>query len=148
MEDWSLSLIAEQYDYDETFKASFAIAPAEQRMTLSSDWDYKGWDVIASTTWVASRDLSDYGYVGYNKNDATELKSSQADSYITVDLKVIKALSEGLKVYIGATNLFDYNQAKDMDSPLMFHDEGTYDVVYIYGPLRGRSAYAGLNYEF
>lgn len=147
-EQWSLSLIAEQYDYDKTFKASFAIAPAEQRMTLSSDWDYKGWDVIASTSWVASRELSDYGYVGYNKNDGTELKPTQTDSYITVDLKVIKALSEKLKVYVGATNLFDYNQAKDMDSPLMFHDEGTYDVVYIYGPLRGRSAYAGLKYEF
>jgi len=147
-EQWSLSLIAEQYDYDETFKASFAIAPAEQRMTLSSDWDYKGWDIIASTTWVASRDLSEYGYVGYNKNDGTELKSTQVDSYVTVDLKVIKALSDKLKVYVGATNLFDYNQATDMDSPLMFHDEGTYDVVYIYGPLRGRSAYAGLKYEF
>jgi len=147
-EQWSLSLIAEKYDYNETFKTSFAIAPAEQRMTLSSDWDYKGWDVIASTTWVASRDLSDYGYLGYNKNDGTELKSTQADSYVTVDLKVIKALSERLKVYVGATNLFDYNQAKEMDSPLMFHENGTYDVVYIYGPLRGRSAYAGLKYEF
>lgn len=147
-EQWSLSLIAEQYDYDETFKTSFAIAPAEQRMTLSSDWDYKGWDVITSTTWVASRDLSDYGYVGYNKNDGTQLKSNNADSYFTIDLKIIKALSDDLKIYVGATNLFDYNQVKDMDSPLMFHDDGSYDVVYIYGPLRGRSTYAGLNYEF
>ncbi len=147
-EEWSLGMIAEQYDYDDTFKASFAIAPIESRITLSSDWDYMGWDVIASATWVASRDLTEYGYEGYNRIDATEKKSTNAPSYFTVDFKIVKALSKELKVYIGANNLLDYNQAKDMDGPLMFHEDGSYDVVYIYGPLRGRSAYAGLHYEF
>ena len=147
-DEWSLAMIAEQYDYNDTFKASFAIAPIEARITLSSDWDYMGWDVIASATWVASRDLTEYGYNGYNRNDATEKKTTDAPSYFTVDFKIIKELSKTLKVYIGANNLLDYNQAKDMDSPLMFHENGTYDVVYIYGPLRGRSAYAGLRYEF
>lgn len=146
--EWSLSVIAEQYRYDDTFKTSFAIAPAEQRVTLSSDWDYRGWDVVAAATWVASRDLKDYGYHGYNKNDGTALKSTDASAYATVDLKITKALSEHLKLYAGATNLFDYNQAADMDSPLMFDQEGGYDVVYIYGPLRGRTAYAGVSYEF
>jgi outer membrane receptor for ferrienterochelin and colicins len=143
-----LSAIIEQYSYDETFKESFAIAPAEERITLSSDWDYQGWDVITSATWAGSRDLTDYGYDGYNRNDATEKKTTIAKSYVTVDLKIIKELSKKLKIYIGATNLFDYNQADDMDSPQMFNEDGGYDVVYIYGPLRGRSAYAGINYEF
>jgi len=147
-EEWSLGFIAEQYDYDDTFKTSFAIAPAEQRLTVSSDWDYMGWDVIASATWVASRDLTDYGYEGYNRIDGTEKKSTDAPSYFTLDMKIIKALSKELKVYIGATNLLDYNQAEDMDSPLMYHGDGSYDVIYIYGPLRGRTAYAGLRYEF
>ena len=147
-EEWSLSMIAERYSYNDTFKASFAIAPIEQRITLSSDWDYQGWDVIASATWVASRDLTDYGYHGYNRNDATEKKTTNAPSYFTVDLKIIKAISKELKVYIGANNLLNYNQAEDMDTPIMFHEDGAYDVVYIYGPLRGRSAYAGLRYEF
>lgn len=147
-EEWSLGIIAEQYDYNDTFKSSFAIAPIESRITLSSDWDYMGWDVIASATWVASRDLTEYGYEGYNRIDATEKKSTNAPSYFTVDFKIIKALTKELKVYIGANNLLYYNQAKDMDSPLMFHEDGSYDVVYIYGPLRGRSAYAGLRYEF
>lgn len=147
-EQWSLSAIAEQYSYNNTFKESFAIAPAEARITLSSDWDYQGWDVITSATWVASRDLTEYGYHGYNRSDATALKTTNAPSYVTIDMKIIKALTQKLKVYIGATNLLDYSQANDMDSPLMFHEDGTYDVIYIYGPLRGRTAYAGLNYEF
>ncbi len=141
-------MIAEQYDYDDVFKSSFAIAPAEKRVTLSSDWDYKGWDVIASVTWVASRDLTDYGYEGYNGIDEKDKKSTKAPSYYTADVKIIKVLSKGLKVYVGATNLFGYNQAADMDSPLMYDADDGYDVVYIYGPLRGRTAYAGLRYEF
>ena len=148
MAEWSLSMIAEQYNYNDIFKQSFAIAPVERRVTLSSDWDYNGWDVITSGTWVGSRDLSDYGYQGFNRNDATAPKSTAAKSYITVDLKVIKELSSSLNVYIGATNLFNYNQASDLDSPLMFHENGAYDVIFIHGPLRGRSAYAGLRYEF
>ncbi len=147
-DQWSLAMIAEQYDYDDVFKSSFAIAPAEKRVTLSSDWDYKGWDVIASVTWVASRDLTDYGYEGYNGIDEKDKKSTKAPSYYTADVKIIKVLSKGLKVYVGATNLFGYNQAADMDSPLMYDADDGYDVVYIYGPLRGRTAYAGLRYEF
>lgn len=146
-DEWSLSAIAEQYDYNDIFKASFAIAPIEQRVTLSSNWNYLGWDIIASTTWVASRDLTDYGYEGYNKNDGTVLKNTTADDYFTVDLKIVKEINEQLNVYIGATNLTDYNQAGDMESPLMFDAEGGYDVVYIHGPLRGRTAYLGFSYE-
>ena len=63
-------------------------------------------------------------------------------------MKVSKAMSETFTLYFGASNLFDYNQAEDMGSPLMFDAEGGYDVVYIHGPLRGRMAYAGLTYEF
>ena len=148
MEEWSLSMIAEQYNYNDIFKQSFAIAPVERRVTVSSDWDYNGWDVIASATWVDNRDLTDYGYTGFNRNDATEPKLTDAKAYVTVDLKVIKELSSSLKIYIGATNLFNYSQAKDLDSPLMFHENGAYDVIFINGPLRGRSAYAGLRYEF
>jgi outer membrane receptor for ferrienterochelin and colicins len=147
-EELALSAIIEQYSYDKTFKESFAIAPAEERITLSSDWDYQGWDVITSATWVGSRDLTDYGYEGYNRNDATEKKTTIAKSYVTVDVKVIKELTKELKVYLGATNLLNYSQTDDMDTPLMFHEDGSYDVVYIYGPLRGRSAYAGIRYEF
>jgi len=155
-DELALSVIIEQYDYDDTFRESFAIAPAEQRITLSSDWDYQGWDVIASATWVGSRDLTDYGYEGYNSyivnsdgsKTGTNKKSTHAKSYITVDMKIIKELTKELQVYIGATNLLDYSQADDMESPLMFDKEGNYDVGYIYGPLRGRTAYAGLRYEF
>ena len=148
IDQWGLSLIAEQYNYNETFKASFGIAPIERRISLSSDVDYQGWDIILSATWVASRDLSDYGYEGYNFNDGTGLKSTHAQAYVTVDLKIVKEISQHLKFYVGANNLFDTTQVNDSDSPLFYDADGGYDVAYIYGPLRGRTAYAGISYDF
>ncbi|MCF2907105.1 TonB-dependent receptor [Pseudoalteromonas sp. DL2-H2.2] len=144
----TLSAIAEQYHYDDTFKASFGIAPIEKRMTLSSDLHINDWEVITSAIWVASRDLTEYGYEGFNDANGEFKKATQAESYVTVDVKVVKPLSKALSLYAGASNLFDYNQAEDMGSPLMYDVEGGYDVVYIHGPLRGRQAYLGLTYEF
>ncbi|TMN93723.1 TonB-dependent receptor [Pseudoalteromonas phenolica] len=147
-DDLTIYAIAEQYHYDDTFKASFGIAPIEKRATISSDLHFKGWEIISSATWVASRDLTEYGYEGFNDTQAQLAKPTTAESYITVDMKVSKAMSETFTLYFGASNLFDYNQAEDMGSPLMFDAEGGYDVVYIHGPLRGRMVYAGLTYEF
>ncbi|WP_125560500.1 TonB-dependent receptor plug domain-containing protein [Pseudoalteromonas rubra] len=144
----TVSAIAEQYHYDETFKASFGIAPIEKRATLSTDLHINDWEIITSAIWVASRDLTDYGYEGFNDANGEFAKPTTAESYVTVDLKVVKPLSESLSLYAGASNLFDYNQAEDMGSPLMYDAEGGYDVVYIHGPLRGRQAYLGLTYEF
>ncbi|MEC4088040.1 TonB-dependent receptor plug domain-containing protein [Pseudoalteromonas rubra] len=144
----TVSAIAEQYHYDETFKASFGIAPIEKRATLSTDLHINDWEIITSAIWVASRDLTDYGYEGFNDANGEFAKPTTAESYVTVDLKVVKPLSESLSFYAGASNLFDYNQAEDMGSPLMYDAEGGYDVVYIHGPLRGRQAYLGLTYEF
>ena len=45
------------------------------------------------------------------------------------------------------SNLFGYTQAEDMETPL-FYEGGEYDVAHIYGPLRGREAYAGVKYTF
>lgn len=147
-EQLSLAFTAEQYNYNDVFKASFGVAPIERRITISTDFDYQGWDVITSATWVGSRDLTEYGYDAYNKSNATSKKTTDAQAYITVDLKVVKALSEQLSFYVGANNLFDFTQVEDLESPLMFDAEGGYDVAYIYGPLRGRTVYAGLSYEF
>jgi len=49
---------------------------------------------------------------------------------------------------LGASNLFDYRQVVDEDTPLFFDAGGNYDVGYIYGPLRGREAYVGLKGTF
>ncbi|GGP68378.1 TonB-dependent receptor plug domain-containing protein [Shewanella saliphila] len=153
-DDLTLNLTGEMFDYDSVFQSSYAVAPIEERITLSADWDINGWDFFANVVWVGSRDLSDYGYEGYNRLlstgevDPDSEKSTDAPSYFTVDLRVSYELNDYLSLYSGVTNLLDYTQAGDEDTPLFYDADGAYDVGYIYGPLRGREIYAGMKYTF
>lgn len=147
-DELNLNISAELVDYNDSFKNSFAVAPIERRITVGGDYDINGWDIVLSATWVDGRDLNDYNYEGWNDASLTEKKSTDAPSYFTVDMKVAKEITEELTLYVGATNLLDYTQAGNEDSPLFYDASGSYDVAYIYGPLRGREAYAGLKYNF
>jgi outer membrane receptor protein involved in Fe transport len=156
-EAFTASLILETYNYDDNFKTSYTSAPIEDRITLSADYDINGWELVANVVWFGSRDLSDFGYDAFNRVDSVgnvvegSRKTTDAPSFFTVDFKVQKQLSDNLSVYLGASNLFDYTQAGDEDSPLMFDSEdgaGAYDVAYIYGPLRGREAYVGIKFNY
>ncbi|MFB2779209.1 TonB-dependent receptor domain-containing protein [Shewanella mangrovisoli] len=153
-DDMSLSLTAEHFDYDSVFKSSYAIAPVEKRVTLSMDWDVDDWEIFANLVWIGSRDLADFGYEGYNRLDAngqvdpSSKKTTDAPAYVTLDLKVSYQLNDTLSLYTGVSNLFDYTQAGDEDTPLFYDAEGAFDVGYIYGPLRGREIYAGMKFSF
>ncbi|GAA5218495.1 TonB-dependent receptor plug domain-containing protein [Corallincola platygyrae] len=154
----------EFFFYSDEYKETFSVVPVEERVTLGLDIDYDGWDIVLSATWIGERDLSEYGYGdryntffdlnGDNMVDPGELqdpKDTDADDYVTVDLKVSYEISENVLAYVGAKNLFDYTQAEDMDSPLYWEDadgEPAFDVAHIYGPLAGRTAYAGVKVEF
>ncbi len=153
-EDMTLSLTAEHFDYDSVFKSSYAVAPIEERVTLSLDWDVNDWEFFANLVWVGSRDLSEYGYDGYNRLDANgqvdldSKKTTDAPAYLTLDLRVNYEINEYMSLYSGVSNLFDYTQAGDEETPLFYDAEGAFDVGYIYGPLRGREIYAGMKLTF
>jgi outer membrane receptor protein involved in Fe transport len=152
--DWMvLGASYEQYFMSDEYKATFGIAPVEERVGLSLDIDRGPWGFVANAYWIGSRDLADYGYDGYNVYDAaagvaSDLKTTHAPSYCTVDMKLSRQVGKHLNFYIGGKNLTDYTQAGDEDSPLFYDAEGGYDVGYIYGPLRGRTIYAGLKTTF
>ena len=154
LDNLTLNLILENFEYDEAFRSSYTSAPVEERITLSMDWDVSGWDIFANLVWFGSRDLNDYGYEAVNRIDTNGAvvdgsdKTTDSPAFYTVDFRVSRELNGNLSMYLGANNLFDYNQANDEESPLMFDSAGEYDVAYIYGPLRGREAYAGLKYKF
>lgn len=153
-EDMTLSLTAEHFDYDSVFKSSYAVAPIEERVTLSLDWDVNDWEFFANLVWVGSRDLSEYGYDGYNRLDTNgqvdldSKKTTDAPAYLTLDLRVNYEINEYMSLYSGVSNLFDYTQAGDEETPLFYDAEGAFDVGYIYGPLRGREIYAGMKLTF
>ena len=141
----TLAGTVERFDYDSAFEGSYAIAPIEERVTSSFDYTGDAWNVYASAIWIGERDLAAYGYDGYNVFD-TAPKSTTADSYVTVDMKITRDVSENVSVYFGAFNLFNETQARSMETPLFWDGDGGYDVAYIYGPLRGREIYLGIQY--
>ncbi|GAB1060189.1 TonB-dependent receptor plug domain-containing protein [Shewanella algae] len=153
-DDLTVNLTGEHFDYDSVFKSSYAVAPVEERVTLSVDWDVNDWEFFANLVWIGGRDLSQYGYEGYNRLDANgkvdpdSKKRTDAPSYFTLDLRASYQFNDNLSFYTGVSNLFDYTQAGDEESPLFYDAEGAFDVGYIYGPLRGREIYAGMKLVF
>ncbi|HET19552.1 MAG TPA: TonB-dependent receptor, partial [Chromatiales bacterium] len=150
---WLVGIGLERFQYDDVFKSSYKVAPVEERIRLSADYEGHGWTWNTTLTWIGSRDLADYGYAGFNTADGNpaSLKGSKAPSFYTVDMRLAKALDKTFTAYLGVNNLFDYTQAADEESPLFFHDHtdpSSYDVVYIHGPLRGRTVYAGMKATF
>ena len=141
----TLAGTVERFDYDSIFESSYAIAPIEERVTSSFDYRGDTWSLYASAIWIGERDLTKYGYEGYNIFD-TAPKSTLAESYLTVDMKITRTIGNNLSVYIGAYNLFNETQARSMETPLFWDSDGAYDVGYIYGPLRGREVYVGVQY--
>jgi outer membrane receptor protein involved in Fe transport len=146
----------EYYDYSDSYKDTFAIAPIEMRIRAGLDYTSGPWQVSTNLTWVGSRDLSEYGYSDRygvfndaNNNGTVEAgelqnpKGTHASSYFTADARVAYKLNNSISLYAGGSNLFNYTQT-DEESPLFWDAEGNYDVVHIYAPLRGRVLYAGL----
>lgn len=142
----------EYYNYDDGYKASQFLAQIENRAKLMVDYDNNGWAFNTTGTWIGSRDLTEYGYEGWNRladaGDMSKQKNTTAPSYYTVDMRLSKEVNKNFSLYAGVNNLLDYTQAGDEETPLFYGADGGYDVGYIYGPLIGRKIYAGVQAKF
>lgn len=148
---WSIGGGVELFDYDQAYSDTFGVIPVEKRAKLMVDYEGHGWNANLTTTWVGSRNYSDYegaGYAGHTDDAAgTISKGSSSPSYVTADIRISKEISKTWNVYAGVNNLTDYTQTSDGVSPL-FYDGGEWDVGHIWGPLRGRVIYAGTKLTF
>ncbi len=144
-ERFSVNFGLEKFDYDETFKSSYAIAPVEERISIELQYERDNLKVFWSTVWFGEKDLAEYGYKGRNiKNDPMSAKTLTAKAFSTSDIKVQYQLTEYTKVYAGISNVFEETQIDGGDTPLFYDGNGGYDVAYIYGALHGREMYAGI----
>jgi outer membrane receptor for ferrienterochelin and colicin len=144
-ENFTVNIGLEKFNYDDAFKSSYAIAPVEERASIELQYEKDNLKVFWSTVWFGEKNLSDYGYEGYNKlNDASTVKTLVGKSFSMSDIKVQYQLTAHTKVYAGVSNVFEQTQIDDGDTPLFYDAEGGYDVAYIYGALHGREMYAGV----
>lgn len=153
---WSINGTIEAFQYDKNYRSTFSVIPVEERIRLGLDYNGHGWEGNLSATWIGSRDYKDYPDSGYDKHydDAalTKLKGSSSPDYYTVDAKLGKEITKSFSVYAGVNNLFDYTQTSEGNSPLYYEDDGeggaAWDVVHLWGPLRGRVIYGGIKATF
>jgi len=144
-ENFTVNIGVEKFNYDDAFKSSYAIAPVEERASIELQYEKDNLKVFWSTVWFGEKDLSDYGYEGYNKlNDPTTVKTLTGKAFSSSDIKVQYQLTEQTKVYAGVSNIFEETQIDSGDTPLFYDADGGYDVAYIYGALHGREIYAGI----
>ncbi len=147
--DWlTVGSTFETFSYEDSFRESFAIAPATERVVLTADMDMGGWQFYTTASYTGSRDLGRYGYEGSNIADGSAPKSLSGQSFWVVDVRLEKMISDRLSVYAGAANLFDWTQVKQGETPLFWDADGGYDVAYIYGPMRGQEFFAGVQLSF
>ncbi len=154
------------YAYDDPGGANASASPAHQ-FTLDvnvwfRDFGFKG-SINAEV--FSPMDLRAVYGDGYNALPGTDLggwldpanadlnspKMHESPWYGVLNLRVEQRVWKGLSLYLGVDNLLDYHQ-NDHETPLYFPaaDDGSptdADVIYIWGPLRGRFIYAGLKLE-
>lgn len=135
----------EKFNYDDAFKSSYAIAPVEERASIELQYEKDNLKVFWSTVWFGEKDLTEYGYEGYNKlNDPSTAKTLVGEAFSMSDIKVQYQMTEHTKIYAGVSNIFEETQIDGGETPLFYDADGGYDVAYIYGGLHGREMYAGI----
>jgi len=144
---WVVNLTLENFAYDDNFRASYAIAPVEQRASLDFDYEADAIKLHLAYVWFSQRDLRQYSYLGFDDQNATLQKPQTAPAYGQLDLKLQYQLNEQIEFYVGGNNLLNQTQTRQHSSPLMFDADGNYDVAYIFGQLQPRVAYLGLRYS-
>ena len=144
-DNFTVNVGVEKFLYDDNFKSSYAIAPVEERASIELQYEKDNVKVFWSTVFFGEKDLSEYGYEGYNKlNDPSTVKTLVGEAFSSSDVKVQYQLTEQTKLYAGISNVFEETQIDSGDTPLFYDANGGYDVAYIYGALHGREFYAGI----
>ena len=98
-----------------------------------------------------SGDMSVDRWLDPSYADTSGYKLEKSPWWASLDARVEQQVGEGFSVYLGGKNLTDFHQS-DVESPFMFPEEGAgvagpMDVVYIWGPMRGRFLYGGLKVD-
>lgn len=143
----ALSVGAEKNAYAFT-PGTLAFSRPAERLYFQANSQSGGWDLTAKLTWTGSQDLRkfyDYADTPRFNLDGTP-KPDKSPSFSVVDVRAQYRIDRRYSAFFGSNNLFDYRQSKH-DSFLWVDSAGNIDVTQIWGPVIGRTVYAGLRVE-
>ncbi len=110
-DNFTINIGLEKFNYDDHFKSSYAIEPVEERASIELQYEKDNLKVFWSTVWFGEKDLSEYGYEGYNKlGDPTTAKTLTGKAFSSSDLKIQYQLTTHTKLYAGVSNVFEETQ--------------------------------------
>lgn len=153
VEPWLLELSFELFEYEKDYKKKLPTAAIEKRIQATSTVDWKRWQHGLSAQVIFSRDLYQYGdYEDHyaERNQALEpaldptlrKKSRIAPTYVVFDTNLTYKLSRTWSLDGSITNIFNYTQAGEGDSPATWHwhfNHAHYDGLHTWGPNQGRT---------
>ncbi len=143
----ALTFGAEKNSYDFT-PGTLAFSRPTERLYFQANSEVARWDLTARLTWTGPQDLRKfYDYAGTPRFnlDGTP-KPDKSPSFNVVDVRAQYLVDKRYAVFFGSNNLFDYRQSKH-DSFLWVDSAGNIDVTQIWGPVIGRTLYAGLRMD-
>jgi len=158
--DWSLESTFDWFILPDSYKDKLPIASQETRARFISDYHFGQNEFVTTLNIIGPRNLKPYNYdKNYNvlsedpitfEDVPSSQKNQQAPLFYTIDLFFQRNITRSFKFLAGVTNLLDYTQTKDKESPLSWRIHGDHvhlDNRHIWGPVQGRVIYAGLNYQ-
>ncbi len=138
----------EHFFYSAGYKARLPFAAVEDRARMMLDIESGKWDVNLTATLVGARDLAPYGYGDrynvYSAGTPSQPKLTRSPLFITVDGKMSYQATKDIQLYGGVKNILDFTQAR-VENALFFEADGNYDVIHLWGPLRGREFFVGMS---
>jgi outer membrane receptor for ferrienterochelin and colicins len=148
----ALSIMAAAEAFDYRFPpGTLVFARPTAKAYLGLDYESNGFDLTAKLVWTGSMDLRKFHDDGSGQQNRFNLngtpKSDTSPSFVTLDVRGEYALGKTVALYAGMDNALDYKQA-DKESFLFVDGNGAPDVVHLWGPNRGRYAYAGVKFSF
>ncbi|MBY0369689.1 TonB-dependent receptor [bacterium] len=161
MPQWNLQLAVEHTGMPDDYKPLLPAAAIENRVRLVSDYHFGDFEFVNTFTWIASRDLSKYGYDRHYLTventglpEVIQPKNLYAPPYLTWDVSLGYKWKERYTFIASIQNVLDYTQAGYGDSPLNWstHNPANKDHYHLdnnhtWGPLRGRVFSVGLKAE-
>lgn len=158
--NWTLEASFDYFAMPTGYTKKLPIAAVESRARIMSDLHLGKWEIVSFFNLTGPRNLGRYNYnKNYNRVEddlGTEVpvdqKNQRSPFFMTVDLNIQRQISPSWYALIGVTNLFDTTQTKLRESPLSWRVHGEdhvhLDNRHIWGPLQGRTIYAGLRADF
>ncbi len=142
-ENFDIRLAYKYLDAQEQFTGGLAqsyLIPKHRAFINLAYKTAKNWKFDLTTNWFGEKRLP---ISASNPVEFQQLEN--APSFITVNTQINKEFKNGLEIFVGCDNLFNFRQ----DNPIVNPSDPNsiyFDTNYTWGPIFGRNIYAGLYY--